>query len=124
MNARIFARNLGGGRIVQDGFWDTNERPRPWITDDGDGLTGVLLGQAITSFELAKHSLTVGFCGLTLSIEEAPEGRPILEGSILVSRDTTPHHLTGGRGISRIAVSGWRRSALDGSLHATSWRQT
>ena len=32
--------------------------------------------------------------------------------------------LTGGRGIPRIAVSGWRRSASDGSPPATSWRQT
>ena len=32
--------------------------------------------------------------------------------------------LTGGRGIPRIAVSGWRRSASDRSPPATSWRQT
>src|SRR5437588_7719459 len=32
--------------------------------------------------------------------------------------------LTGGRGIPRIAVSGWRRSASDGSAPATSGRQT
>lgn len=69
------------GRIVQDGFWDTNERPRPWITDEGDELTEVLIGQQITSFKLAKHSLTVGIRELMLSIQEAPEGRPILEGS-------------------------------------------
>ena len=31
--------------------------------------------------------------------------------------------LTGGRGIPIIAVSGWRRSASDGSPPATSWRQ-
>jgi len=30
--------------------------------------------------------------------------------------------LAGGRGIPRIAVSGWRRSASDGSPPATSWR--
>ena len=60
---------------------DTNERPRPWITDEEDELTGVLIGQPITSFEVAKYSLTVGIGGLTLSISESPEGRPILEGN-------------------------------------------
>jgi hypothetical protein len=32
--------------------------------------------------------------------------------------------LTGGRLIPRIAVGGWRRSALDGSAPAISWRHT
>ncbi len=69
------------GRIVQDYFWDKNGWPRPWITDQGDELTGVLVGQPITSFEVAKHSLTVGIGRRTLSISESPEGRPILEGN-------------------------------------------
>lgn len=69
------------GRIAQDGFWNTNGMPRPWMTDQGDELTGVLVGHSITSFEVAKHSLTVGIGGRTLSISESPEGRPILEGN-------------------------------------------
>ena len=69
------------GRIVQDGFWDTNERPRPWITDEEDELTEVLIGQPITAFEVAKYSLMFCIGELTLSIAESPEGRPILQGN-------------------------------------------
>jgi hypothetical protein len=69
------------GRIVEDGFWDTNGRPRPWITDEGDELTARLVGQPITSFTLAERSLAVGVGGLTLLIAESPDGRPILEGN-------------------------------------------
>jgi hypothetical protein len=69
------------GRIVEDVFWDTNGWPRPWITNEGDELSRLLVGQHITSFELAEHSLTVGIGGRTLSISESPEGRPMLEGS-------------------------------------------
>jgi hypothetical protein len=69
------------GRIVEDGYWKTNDRPRPWITDEGNELTGIVIGQSITSFALAKHTLTIGIGGLTLSIKEEPECRPILQGS-------------------------------------------
>jgi hypothetical protein len=69
------------GRIVQDGFWEKNGWQRPWITDQGDELAAVLVGQSITSFAVARHSLTVGIGGRTLSITEAPESRPILEGN-------------------------------------------
>lgn len=69
------------GRIVQDVYWQRNGMPRPWMTDQGDELTELLVGQPITSFVVAKHSLTVGIGRLTLSISESPEGRPILEGN-------------------------------------------
>jgi len=69
------------GRIVEDGFWDTNGRPRPWITGQGDELTGRLVGQPITSFALAERSLAVGVGGVTLSVAESAGGRPILEGN-------------------------------------------
>jgi hypothetical protein len=67
------------GRIAEDAFWDKNGWPRPWITDQGDELTGVLVGQPITSFEVAKRSLTIGIGARTLSISESPEGRPTFE---------------------------------------------
>jgi len=69
------------GRIVQDVFWDKNGWPRPWITEEGDELSGLLVGQPIASFEVAEHSLTMGIGGRTLSITESPESRPIREGN-------------------------------------------
>jgi hypothetical protein len=69
------------GRIVEDDFWDTNGMPRPWITAQGDELTGRLVGQPVTSFRLDKRSLAVGVGGMTLSVAESPVGRPILEGN-------------------------------------------
>jgi hypothetical protein len=69
------------GRIVQDVFWDRNEWPLPWITREGNELSKELVGQPITSFKVAKHSLIIEISGRTLSISESPEGRPIFEGS-------------------------------------------
>jgi hypothetical protein len=69
------------GRIVQDVFWDTNEWPRPWITEAGDELSGELVDRPITSFEVARRSLVIGIAGRTLSIQESPFGRPIHEGN-------------------------------------------
>jgi hypothetical protein len=68
-------------RIVQDVFWEKNRWPRPWITQHCNELAGVLIGQAIASFEVTKHSLTVGIGGRTLAITESPKSRPIHEGS-------------------------------------------
>lgn len=69
------------GRIVEDVFWDKNGRPRPWITGEGDELSGVLVGRPITSFEVARHSLAARIGERTLSVTESPESRPILEGN-------------------------------------------
>lgn len=69
------------GRIVQDMFWQKNGWPRPWMTDQGDELTPVIVGQSISSFEVAKHSLTLVIGQRTLTISESSDGRPILEGN-------------------------------------------
>ena len=69
------------GRIVEDGFWDTSGRHRPWITDEGDELTERLVSQSITSFAVAGRSLVIGVGGVTLTIAESPEHRPILQGN-------------------------------------------
>ena len=51
--------------------------------------------------------------------------RVVLLRRFLHGRASRDHcGLNNGRGIPRIAVSGWRRSASDGSPPATSWRQT
>ena len=47
-----------------------------------------------------------------------------LGGSLMAERVETYCVLTSGRGIPRIAVSGWRRSALDRFPSAISWRRT
>ena len=69
------------GRAVEDWFWDANGRPRPWITERGDELSGRLVGRPVASFTLGKRSLAVGVGGLTLSIAESSAGRPVLEGN-------------------------------------------
>ena len=49
----------------------------------------------------------------------------VMPGNFLGGRASRDYFgLTGCRGILRIAVSGWRRSASDGSSPAISWRQT
>jgi len=69
------------GRIVLDMFWEKNARVRPWITEEGDELSALLVGQPITSFEVNRFSLKIGIGERTLSITESPESRPILEGT-------------------------------------------
>lgn len=69
------------GRIVQDVSWDKDEWPRPWITEEGDELSRILLDQPISAFEVAQHSLAARIGERTLTITESPESRPIREGN-------------------------------------------
>jgi len=70
------------GRRVEDGFYDLNGDPAPWITDTEDQLSPVIVGRAIAAIEVAKTSMAITFDnGLALSIEESSAARPIFQGS-------------------------------------------
>lgn len=69
------------GRIVANSHWDIQGTPRPWITRQGDELTGRLVGQSVTSLHLAKRSLAIGVGEVTLTVGESPAGRPIFPGN-------------------------------------------
>jgi len=72
---------LVDGRIIHDVYWEENGAHRPSITDKVDELTGSLVGKAVSSFDIAKHSLKVGIGKHVLSISESPDERPIHEGN-------------------------------------------
>jgi hypothetical protein len=70
------------GRLVEDFFGEKHDRPLPWIGDHGDELTEKLVGQEITSFKVAKQSLSIGLAnGMSIEIAEDPDARPLFEGS-------------------------------------------
>lgn len=70
------------GRLITDSFYDTNRRPKPWITNDEDDLSEQIVGQAIASIEIKRHSLMISLTnGLDMIIEEAADNRPLFEGS-------------------------------------------
>lgn len=70
------------GEFVEDHFFETSERPKPWISDGEDRLSSKLVGAEISSLKIHRYSMKIGFSnGMSLTIDEAPEDRPILEGS-------------------------------------------
>ncbi len=70
------------GRLVQDHFGPQYGRRDAWISEDRDDLSPRLVGSAINGMDIREHSFEVLFSnGDVLRIEEAHEGRPILEGS-------------------------------------------
>jgi len=58
------------GRFINDTFYDSYHRPKPWITADEDELTDRGVGQKITSIEIRPHSLMIVLTnGLDMIIE-------------------------------------------------------
>ncbi|WP_282048412.1 hypothetical protein [Sulfitobacter mediterraneus] len=70
------------GLLIQDHFFEDYERPRPWITGEADNLSPLLLGSVVTSLELNQRSMRMSFSnGMSLTIDEAPENRPVFQGN-------------------------------------------
>ena len=68
--------------LVEDYYFEKYKRPRPWMFDGIDDLSPKLVGAEILSFEVQKRSLRMAFSnGMSLTIDESPESRPILEGN-------------------------------------------
>jgi hypothetical protein len=69
-------------RMIEDSFHQDNKRPAPWISDQGDELSCVVVGRTIASIEVAKHSLRIALNGgPDLVIDESPQARPRFGGS-------------------------------------------
>lgn len=86
------------GRNVGDSFHDNYGRPRPWLADwiseNPDELSPHLLGGTISSIAVEKHSMKIELDnGFDLTIAEAPDDRPIFEGSKEARRFTTSDDL-------------------------------
>lgn len=68
--------------LVEDVYFEGYGRPRPWIFDGVDNLSPNIIGSEVSSFEISKRSMVMSFSnGMSLSIDESPEGRPIFEGN-------------------------------------------
>jgi hypothetical protein len=76
---------IARGRCVGDSFYDGYDRPRPWMHDGdgrGDELSKHTVGQTVRRFEVQRHSLLIEFeNGFDLTIDEAPDRRPVFEGT-------------------------------------------
>ena len=70
------------GLLVGDVFFGHYGRPEPWISESGDRLSTELVGSTITAIDIEPRSLLMSFSnGLSMSIDEAPDSRPIFEGT-------------------------------------------
>ncbi len=70
------------GLLVQDMRFGHYGRREPWISENGDRLSPALVGSTITAIEIKPRALLVSFSnGLSLSIDEPPDYRPIFEGT-------------------------------------------
>ena len=68
--------------LVQDMFFDKYDRSEPWISENGDRLSTALVGSTITAFEINPRRLSISFSnGLSMSIDETSDYRPIFEGT-------------------------------------------
>lgn len=68
--------------LIQDMFFGRYGRPEPWISEKGDRLSAALVGSTITAIDVKPRSLIISFSnGMSMSINEAPDYRPIFEGS-------------------------------------------
>ena len=68
--------------FVEDPYFEKYERPEPWLHDGTDTLSSKLVGTEISSIEIHRHSMAMSFSnGMSLTIDEAPESRPIFEGN-------------------------------------------
>ncbi|MGB7321892.1 MAG: hypothetical protein WBC95_10810 [Albidovulum sp.] len=70
------------GLLVQDMRFGRYNRPEPWISENGDRLSAALVGSTITAIEIRPRALLMSFSnGLSMSIDESPDNRPIFEGT-------------------------------------------
>jgi hypothetical protein len=68
--------------LVEDSFYDSYGRPKPWISENSDRLSPALVGSTIQAIEISQRSLLILFDnGLSVSIDESPDYRPIFEGT-------------------------------------------
>ncbi len=69
-------------RLIEDTFYEKNQRPTPWSVDGIDSLSKIIIGQKIASIEIERTSLRIVLCNkMEIAVEEGPENRPILEGN-------------------------------------------
>ena len=70
------------GLLIQDMRFRHYGRPEPWINESGDRLSPALVGSTIIAIEVNPRALVISFSnGLSMSIDEPPEYRPIFEGT-------------------------------------------
>ncbi|MEM7057727.1 MAG: hypothetical protein AAF557_09090 [Pseudomonadota bacterium] len=73
---------LVNGKLVTDIFHDQYDRPIPWISEDNDDLSPLIVGQMISDISVEPRSLRILFSNSALlEIDESPDRRPIMEGS-------------------------------------------
>lgn len=70
------------GRCVGDAYYREHGHPTPWLAGESDELAVSLVGQRVRSIAVRRHSLRIVFENeLDLTIEEASDHRPVLEGT-------------------------------------------
>ena len=70
------------GLLIQDMRFRHYGRPEPWINESGDRLSPALVGSTIIAIAVNPRALVISFSnGLSMSIDEPPEYRPIFEGT-------------------------------------------
>lgn len=70
------------GRLIMDVHHASNARPLPWISEHGDELSPLLVGQRLDAIEVRKHSLQMNFDGgLDITLAESASDRPLSEGN-------------------------------------------
>src|SRR5208337_1947994 len=68
------------GRCLADSFHQNYGRPSPWLSSDGE-LDTHMVGQKVRSIDVQRHSVRIVLENeFDLTIEESPDGRPLLEG--------------------------------------------
>ena len=73
---------VANGILIQDHFFESYGRPRPWIIEGSDNLSPKLVGAKITTLELEQKCMRISFSNeMSLVIDESSEDRPILEGT-------------------------------------------
>lgn len=70
------------GRMVSDFFHLDWGRPLPWLGQDRDDLSPVVLGQQIAAIDVEPHALGISLSGGgRFSIDPAPARRPLFQGT-------------------------------------------
>ncbi len=73
---------VAGDRHVGDSFYDNYGRPMPLLYDDHDELSPQIIGQKLSYVEVKEKSFAMLFeNGMKIEIEEAPDNRPLMEGT-------------------------------------------
>lgn len=70
------------GRLIEDIFFDTRGRQRPWMDEGGDELLLRVAGRTITSVDVDRDAMRITLDdGFSLYIESDARSRPIFEGN-------------------------------------------